>query len=681
MPSGMIRRMRLTIVVPAHNEEARIGRMLDAYLPYFSSRYGRDVEMIVVINGTTDRTEQVIAGYAARFPMLRACVEPKRVGKGGALMIGFGAAQGDYVGFVDADGATPPEAFDALVTHIGDAGAIIASRWCRGAQVSPRQPLARRIASRIFNLLTRVFFDLRITDTQCGAKLMRRDALRQVMPRLGITRWAFDVDLLFQLRRKGYRVTEVPTVWHDVAGSKLNVGQASLEMGLALVRLRLLYSPFKGLVTLHDRLLGRWINPEALGGDKLIVHSAMVMAGSQVSNLCNLAFQMIMVRLLGESEYGIMAALMGVLVMLGLPLSALGTTVMHFIAHDLQLGRRDAAKGLLRQLAIDMAWPSLLILAGCWFMRQPLMGYFHIEEALLLYLTAGAVVLSIYTGVGTNALAGLQAFGLAATVGNAWSVLRLAFCAGLVMLGMGAIGAMVGHVAAVSIGTATVAVVLWRRLGDSPVAEERVPGVYAYFLKSVGAWAAYGVLSMADVILARHYFTAVDAGAFAKAAMVARVVFFLPTPIAGAMFPKVVSSGAASRASGQMLAKAVGLVAVITVAAVGFCSLFPAWVLRVVAHVEDPALEPVMVAMAWALAPVSVVAVLLNYEMAQRRFIVAVPLVLCAAGYAGAVACWHEAMWQIPAALGVAATLALILTVLCLPWREMRMPDEAAADG
>ena len=150
--------MRLTIIVPAHNEEGRIGRMLDAYLPYFSSHYGDDVEMIVVINGTTDRTEQIVAGYAARFPMLRVCVEPNPVGKGGALMLGFRAARGDWVGFIDADGATPPEAFDALVTHIGDAGAIIASRWCRGAQVSPRQPLARRITSRVFNLMTRVFF-------------------------------------------------------------------------------------------------------------------------------------------------------------------------------------------------------------------------------------------------------------------------------------------------------------------------------------------------------------------------------------------------------------------------------------------------------------------------------------------------------------------------------------------
>jgi hypothetical protein len=95
----------------------------------------------------------------------------------------------------------------------------------------------------------------------------------------------------------------------------------------------------------------------------------------------------------------------------------------------------------------------------------------------------------------------------------------------------------------------------------------------------------------------------------------------------------------------------------------------------VVAHVEDPALAPVMLAMAWALAPVSVIAVLVNYELAQRRFLVTVPLALCTAGYVGAVVRWHGSMLQIPAALGVFAMLTLILVVLCLPWREMLTVD------
>ncbi|MCE9613299.1 MAG: glycosyltransferase family 2 protein [Lentisphaerae bacterium] len=242
--------MQLSIIVPAYNEESRIGPMLERYVPYFTARYGDRFELIVVVNGSRDRTAEVTLQYARQNPVIRCLVEPGNIGKGGALLMGFAVAKGQWIGFVDADGATPPEAYDDLVKHIGQAAAIIASRWTRGAKVSPRQPLDRRLASRLFNTLVRILFGLRLTDTQCGAKLMRRDVLLPLLPRFGITRWAFDVDLLYQIKRAGGRIVEIPTTWSDVAGSKLQVGRASVEMLLALVRLRLLYSPFRGLVPL-----------------------------------------------------------------------------------------------------------------------------------------------------------------------------------------------------------------------------------------------------------------------------------------------------------------------------------------------------------------------------------------------------------------------------------------------
>ncbi len=252
--------MDLSIIIPAYNEQARLGRMLDAYLPYFSGRYAAGYEILIVVNGSRDGTEAVARSYAAAHPAVQVLVEPRPIGKGGAVMLGLAAARGRLVGFVDADGATPPEAFQELVERLGAADVIIASRWRRGAQVSPRQPLSRRIASRLFNWLVRLLFGLSISDTQCGAKLMTGVAARTVLPRLGITRWAFDVDLLFHLRRAGFRITEIPTRWHDVSGSRLAIARASVEMAMALVRLRLIYSPLRGVVSLYDRTLARFIH-------------------------------------------------------------------------------------------------------------------------------------------------------------------------------------------------------------------------------------------------------------------------------------------------------------------------------------------------------------------------------------------------------------------------------------
>ncbi|MCX7819922.1 MAG: glycosyltransferase family 2 protein [Kiritimatiellae bacterium] len=250
--------VRLSIVVPARNEERRLGRMLDAYLPFFRDRYGDAVEFIIVVNGSTDRTAELARRYAAQWPLVRVIEEPRPIGKGGAVMVGFRAARGERIGFVDADGATPPEAFEDLLHHFDGAGAVIANRWDPRSDIL-RQPWTRRLASRVFNAMVRLLFGLHTTDTQCGAKVLTRRAVEDVLPHLGITQWAFDVDLLFQLRRHGHRIVEVPTVWRDVGGSHVRVGKTGLEMFIAVVRLRLIYSPFRWIVRVYDHTLGRVI--------------------------------------------------------------------------------------------------------------------------------------------------------------------------------------------------------------------------------------------------------------------------------------------------------------------------------------------------------------------------------------------------------------------------------------
>jgi dolichol-phosphate mannosyltransferase len=251
--------MKLSIVIPAYNEEERIGAMLGSYLPYFSERYGDSVEFIVVINGTTDETEAVVRAFAVDYPQLKLMIEPRRVGKGGAVIQGFEQGSGELLGYVDADGSTPPEAFDALVCTCqgGGCDSAIASRWLKGADVSPKQSSLRQFTSRTFNVFTHILFGMRYADTQCGAKVFKAAAIRNVLPRLGITRWAFDVDLLFQLQRDKAIVREIPTTWHDVEGSKLAVTEASIEMILALIRLRLMHSPFAFLVRGYNRTLAR----------------------------------------------------------------------------------------------------------------------------------------------------------------------------------------------------------------------------------------------------------------------------------------------------------------------------------------------------------------------------------------------------------------------------------------
>lgn len=238
----------LLLLIPAYNEEQRIAPVLTAYAEHFYHHYAGRVRIVVVLNGCRDDTLGVVRAAEQRYLSLSHLEFPAPIGKGGALIEGLKLAPlADLVGYVDADGSTPPAAFLDLVNRCaaGEADCVIASRWIPGARITHAQPGKRRFASRLFHLFVQAFFGMGIADTQCGAKVIRRAAAEAVHTRLRLADLSFDVNLLYSLRRAGYSVREVPTEWHDQSGSHVvfNV-RTSAIMLLSLIRLRLLYSPF-----------------------------------------------------------------------------------------------------------------------------------------------------------------------------------------------------------------------------------------------------------------------------------------------------------------------------------------------------------------------------------------------------------------------------------------------------
>ncbi len=237
---------RLLILVPAYNEEQRIEPVLRGYAQYFKKEYAGEFRIVVVLNGCRDNTLAVVQRVAREFPVVSALEFKEPIGKGGALIEGLRlAALGDYIGYVDADGATPPQAFHTLVKRMGEADCIIGSRWLSGAVLHQSQPWLRRFTSRSFHFIVELLFWMRIKDTQCPCKVMTRECVEKIHPSLQIADLAFDVNLLVALRRAGYRVLEVPTEWTDQAGSKVTASlfRSSLTMFLSVVRIRLIYSP------------------------------------------------------------------------------------------------------------------------------------------------------------------------------------------------------------------------------------------------------------------------------------------------------------------------------------------------------------------------------------------------------------------------------------------------------
>lgn len=235
--------MKVSIIIPAYNEEKRIAHTLRAY-DDFLKNMPLEYEILVVVNGTTDATMQIVRSLQSSMPHLLA-INSIEGGKGLAITRGFKDAlqrKNDLIGFVDADMATSPQAYYQLIQQIDGYDGIIASRYMPGASVTPPRPLIKRWGSKIFfETLTKLLLGINYYDTQCGAKLFKRTTVEKIVPFLSVPQWAFDIELLYLCKRFNFRIKEEPTIWHDQAGSKLRMMRAGSRMLATLFALRWRY--------------------------------------------------------------------------------------------------------------------------------------------------------------------------------------------------------------------------------------------------------------------------------------------------------------------------------------------------------------------------------------------------------------------------------------------------------
>lgn len=251
----------LLLLIPAYNEEARIEPVLRHYADFFSKNYSGKFQMVVVLNGCRDNTLGVVQTVAKDFPSVSWLDFPAPIGKGGALIEGLKlAGHADIIGYVDADGATGPDAVVQLLPYLEKADCVIGSRWLPDSILLKAQPKFRQLVSRCFHLVVELLFWLHIKDTQCPCKLMRRTAVGKIHSQLTIADLAFDVNLLVSLKRAGFKIEEVPIQWTDIVGSKVTASlfRNSLAMFLSVVRVRLINSPFYTLLR-PLRPLESWI--------------------------------------------------------------------------------------------------------------------------------------------------------------------------------------------------------------------------------------------------------------------------------------------------------------------------------------------------------------------------------------------------------------------------------------
>jgi dolichyl-phosphate beta-glucosyltransferase len=230
--------MYLSVIIPAYNEEQRIGntlRVSQAYLrrqPYAS-------EIIVVDDGSQDGTASLVRAFDTAPPAICMVQNGRNRGKGFSVRQGFSHARGEYLLFSDADLSTPIEEVETLLAALHESCDIaIGSRALPGSRVEVHQPWYRESMGRLFNVFVQALAVPGIHDTQCGFKCFRREAALAICQRMTTERFGFDVEMLYLARRLGYRVREVPVVWRNSPQSRVRVWQDSISMINELLRIR-----------------------------------------------------------------------------------------------------------------------------------------------------------------------------------------------------------------------------------------------------------------------------------------------------------------------------------------------------------------------------------------------------------------------------------------------------------
>jgi len=223
----------LSIVIPAYNEESRLPNTLEQ-IDAFLDRQTYTAEVLVVENGSQDRTFEVAQAFAGQHPRV-SVIQEKGRGKGLAVRRGILEAHGEYRFMCDADLSMPVDEINRfLPPALPGADIVIGSREAPGA-VRYNEPQYRHLGGRAVNTMIRLLILPGLNDTQCGFKCFRAPVAEELFRLQTLSGWAFDVELLYLARQRGYSIVELPIHWYFNPESKLNVFQDALKMGMDIL--------------------------------------------------------------------------------------------------------------------------------------------------------------------------------------------------------------------------------------------------------------------------------------------------------------------------------------------------------------------------------------------------------------------------------------------------------------
>ncbi len=233
------KKVHLSIVIPAYNEEKRIPKTLKKILDYLEGKEYFS-EIIIVDDGSTDRTRKVSVRIPTDRVPIRIHANSSNKGKGSAIRKGMLAAKGEYVLFMDADMSTPIDELDRIIPQFHKGyDIVIGSRKMPGVKINIHQPKHREIMGKMFSCLSRIMTVRSVHDFTCGFKCFRRACIKKIFSRQRLNGWCYDSEILFIAHTLGFSIKEIPVTWSDSSDSKVRLWKDVVLSVLDLIRIRI----------------------------------------------------------------------------------------------------------------------------------------------------------------------------------------------------------------------------------------------------------------------------------------------------------------------------------------------------------------------------------------------------------------------------------------------------------
>jgi len=237
--SAKASQLYLSLIIPAFNEEARIGKSLDRILS-FLQRQSYSSEVIIVDDGSQDRTSELVRERLGKDSRIRIYQQSQNLGKGAAVKQGMLLGNGEYLIFSDADLSVSIETLPDFLTHLENQFDVaIGTRQIAGAAIEVHQPFYREFLGKMYTRLTNWILGLRVTDFTCGFKGFRRHAALELFSLQRLKNWSFDAEIIYLAQLKGYRVREVPVTWRDDRATKVRLWRDIFRSFLELLQVRI----------------------------------------------------------------------------------------------------------------------------------------------------------------------------------------------------------------------------------------------------------------------------------------------------------------------------------------------------------------------------------------------------------------------------------------------------------